>query len=484
MLFNSLTFFIFFPLVTLLYFLLPHKFRWVLLLAASCFFYMYFIPVYIFVLFFLIIIDYTAGIYLEKIQDKTKKKRLLAMSIIANVGVLAVFKYFNFFNDNLTGFTHLFGQQNPIPYLNIILPIGLSFHTFQAMSYTIEVYRGNYKAEKNLGIYALYVLFYPQLVAGPIERPQNLIPQFYEKHQFEYGRVAAGLKMMLWGFFKKLVIADRLSVFVDYYFNSPSEQNGFMLLLTAYFFSFQLYCDVSGYSDIAIGAAKVMGFRLMENFRVPFLAKSANEFWARWHISLTSWFRDYLYFPLGGNRTGKWRWFFNLFFVFLIVGFWHGANWTYIVWGGLQGLYLIASVMLTRVFEKLNLFSNKNKIITLLKILLTFHIVMPILGIIFRASNIHDAWHIYQNIFSMYKIDRLQDIMDPLYSLEKMKMRIFFTTLLLLIFIVFDKFMDDLVKQRKSIKSKGLSYLLFGLIFISIILFGYFGEIHFIYFQF
>src|ERR1035437_5555581 len=277
MLFNSIPFLIFFPVVTLLYFLLPHKFRWFLLLAASCFFYMFFKPEYILILAFTIVIDYFAGILLENEPDKRKRKKYLVMSIIANIGVLAFFKYYNFLNSNITGMALLFGAKNPIPYLSWLLPIGLSFHTFQAMSYTIEVYRGNQKAERHFGIYALYVMFYPQLVAGPIERPQNLLHQFREKYYYDYDRVLEGLKLMLWGLFKKIAIADRLAIYVNAVYNNPGQHNGKSFALATFFFAFQIYCDFSGYSDIAIGIAKVMGFKLMTNFNRPYFAVNISE---------------------------------------------------------------------------------------------------------------------------------------------------------------------------------------------------------------
>ncbi|OFZ56311.1 MAG: alginate O-acetyltransferase, partial [Bacteroidetes bacterium RIFCSPHIGHO2_02_FULL_44_7] len=319
MLFNSLQFLIFFPTVTTLYFILPHRFRWFLLLIASCIFYMAFIPAYILILLVTIVVDYIAGILIEKSQGK-KRKLYLLISIVANIGFLAFFKYYNFASTNLTELAQFLHWNYSVPVLSIILPIGLSFHTFQAMSYTIEVYRGKQVAERHFGIYALYVLFYPQLVAGPIERPQNLLHQFREEHSFDYRRVTDGLKLMLWGLFKKVVIADRAAVFVDTVFNSPGDFQGVSFIIAAALFSFQIYCDFSGYSDIAIGAAQVMGFKLMDNFNRPYFSKSIAEFWKRWHISLSTWFKDYLYIPLGGNRVGKPRWYFNLFFVFLLSG--------------------------------------------------------------------------------------------------------------------------------------------------------------------
>ncbi len=332
MLFNTVHFAIFFIIVTLLYFAVPHKYRWLLLLLSSCYFYMCFIPVYILILGFTIVVDYFAGIFLE-IKNTAKRKYFLIASLIANIGVLAVFKYYNFINENLTIILHGTGFHNPIPYLSILLPIGLSFHTFQAMSYTIEIYRGNLKAERHFGIYALYVMFYPQLVAGPIERPQNLIHQFYEKHIFDYQRITDGLKLMAWGLFKKVVIADRLAILVNQVYDNPTNYKGLPLIFATIFFSFQIFCDFSGYSDMAIGAAKVMGFKLMTNFNRPYSSKSISEFWKRWHISLSTWFRDYLYISFGGNRVSIPRWYFNLFFVFLVSGLWHGAKWTFVIWG-------------------------------------------------------------------------------------------------------------------------------------------------------
>jgi len=341
MLFNSWQFLIFFPVVTLLYYALPHRFRWFMLLLASCFFYCVLIPKYIFILFFLIAVDYTAGIYIEQAQGPWRK-RFLIMSIVANLSVLALFKYCNFFIINYDHLLHFWHIQLPeLDIWRIILPIGLSFHTFQSMSYTIEVYRGHQKAERHIGIYALYVMFYPQLVAGPIERPQHMLHQFYERHPFVWDNLWRGLRLMLWGLFKKAVIADRLDAYVATMFNHPDAYHPGNVALGAVFFAFIAYGDVSGYSDIAIGAARVMGFSLMNNFNRPYMSSNIAMFWRRWHISLSTWFRDYLYIPMGGNRVGVLRRNFNLLFTFAVSGFWHGANWTYIAWGTLHGVYVV-----------------------------------------------------------------------------------------------------------------------------------------------
>ncbi len=400
MLFNSLSFAFFFVIVTLLYYIFPHKNRWFLLLAASCYFYMAFVPIYVLILAFTIVIDYIAGIYIEKAQGK-QRKLLLVISLIANIGVLAVFKYYNFLNGNITFLAESFNLTNNIPYLQMLLPIGLSFHTFQAMSYTIEVYRGNQKAERHFGIYSLYVMFYPQLVAGPIERPQNILSQMHIKHEFSYLNMVEGLKQMVWGFFKKLVVADRLSIYVDTVFPNPELHNGSTVVISSVFFAIQIYCDFSGYSDIAIGAARTLGFNLMTNFRIPYFSKSISEFWSKWHISLSTWFRDYLYIPLGGNRVSTQKRYFNLFIVFMISGLWHGASWNFIIWGFLHGVYQVIGLMLKPLFSKFEDHLNK--------LALSFWFFVKGFGvfclvtfawIFFRAHTIDDAFLMIQNLKS------------------------------------------------------------------------------------
>jgi len=396
MLFNSIAFAFFFIIVTSLYFLLPQKHRWKLLLASSCYFYMAFVPIYIVILGFTIVVDYYAGIYIEKSEGR-RRKLFLICSLIANIGVLAIFKYYNFLNDNLTALLSSFGNTNPVPYLKILLPIGLSFHTFQAMSYTIEVYRGSQKAERHFGIYALYVMFYPQLVAGPIERPQNMLHQFYEKHEFEVSRVVDGLKQMLWGFFKKIVVADRLALYVDAVYNNPHQHSGASIIMATIFFSFQIYCDFSAYSDIALGSAKVMGITLMKNFTRPYFARNIQEFWSRWHISLSTWFRDYLYIPLGGNRVSKVKWYRNIFIVFLISGLWHGANWTYIIWGGLHGVYqVVESIGKARLKPIKN--EGLRRVSNFFKIIANF-VLVGIAWVFFRANTVNDAFYMIKSMF-------------------------------------------------------------------------------------
>ncbi len=476
MLFNSIQFCIFFVLVTTLYFILPHRYRWFLLLAASCYFYMAFVPIYILILGFTIIVDYFAGIYIEQSQGR-KRKLFLTTSLIANIGVLAIFKYYNFINDNITTLLHGMGWQNPVPYLSILLPVGLSFHTFQAMSYTIEVYRGHQAAERNFGIYSLYVMFYPQLVAGPIERPQNLLHQFYEEHEFDYQRVSDGLKQMLWGFFKKLVIADRLALYVNAAYSNPEQHTGITLLVATIFFAVQIYCDFSGYSDIAIGAAKVMGFKLMTNFNRPYFSKNIAEFWKRWHISLSTWFKDYLYISLGGNRVSVPRWYFNLFFVFLVSGLWHGANWTFIIWGALNGLYLVAALVAAPFWKKFNYITGldkRKKLHTFLQTGSTF-ILACFAWIFFRANTVSDAFLIIRKI-AAFK--------GPLFY-ENPSILVF--SLAGILFLAVAECKQEYFRNSFSIlgnRSFTVRNLAYAVLLLLIILFGVFDGGQFIYFQF
>jgi D-alanyl-lipoteichoic acid acyltransferase DltB (MBOAT superfamily) len=362
---------------------------------------MYFIPKYILILGITIVVDYLAGLLIEGAEGR-RRKLFLGWSLAANIGVLALYKYFNFFNENLSALADFLGWGYPIQNLSLILPVGLSFHTFQAMSYTIEVYRGHQKAERHFGIYALYVMFYPQLVAGPIERPQNLLHQFHETHYFDYQRVVSGLRLMAWGLFKKVVVADRLALFVNKVYLDPSRTEGPVLMLGTMFFAFQIFCDFSGYSDIAIGSARVMGFKLMRNFDSPYQAKSISEFWRRWHISLSTWFKDYLYIPLGGNRVSALRWYANMMIVFLVSGLWHGANWTYVIWGGLHGFFLVFGAatqkMRDQACQAIGL-SRLPRLHTSLKILTTFLLVC-VSWIFFRAPTLHDALGVCSHMFS------------------------------------------------------------------------------------
>lgn len=468
MLFNSIHFLLFFIIVTLSYFCLGWQGRWRLLLAASCYFYMIFKPIYILILFFTIVIDYLAGIWLEKTTDKTKKKLLLIVSLISNIGILAYFKYFNFLNENLSHLLNLVHVRNPISALEILLPIGLSFHTFQAMSYTIEVYRGNQKAEKHFGIYALYVMFYPQLVAGPIERPQNVLHQFHKFHAPDWEKVKSGLMMMAWGLFKKVVIADRLAMMVDFAYKSPGEKTGLTLLVATFFYTFQIYCDFSGYSEIALGSARVMGFELMENFNAPYFSTSIAEFWRRWHISLSTWFRDYLYIPLGGNRVSEWRIYVNQFIIFMVSGLWHGAKWTFVIWGCLHGIYLMVAIFRNKKMPFLQL--PKNSLGNSINLLTTFSLVM-FAWVFFRADGIHDALVVLKKIAT---ISFHQSLESPLNTVE-----MFFCFVLIGLLMLKEYRLLAIPTHNTK-----LFYGLFILLAVSIYALGVFNTNQFIYFQF
>lgn len=479
MLFNSLQFALFFPVVTALYFILPQRYRWFMLLVASCVFYAAFIPAYLLILFVLIAIDYAAGLMIERAAAGQKRYYLL-VSIVSTCLVLFVFKYYGFFNANLSRLAGLIHWNYPVPALNLILPIGLSFHTFQSLSYVIEVYRGKQKAEHHLGIYALYVMFYPQLVAGPIERPGHMLHQFYEHHRFDYQRVTDGLKLMAWGLFKKVVVADRLVYYVDAVYKHPSDQFGIALLTATFFFAFQIYCDFSGYSDIAVGAAKVMGFRLMQNFKRPYFAKSIGEFWQRWHISLSSWFRDYVYIPLGGNRVPFGRWEFNVIVTFLLSGLWHGANWTFVIWGMLHGLYYIAEsaarrsglAVSSRFFRAAGIFC-----------------LVGFAWIFFRASSLSDALCVIRRLPTgyVYMVNNLDNYRFFGLMLARQGLRPFLLAWLgiMVLSIV------ELIQRRGSIIARvrrlppAVRWALYYALIMSIVLFGAFDRNYqFIYFQF
>ena len=484
MLFNSIDFLFFFIVVTTAYFCLPHKYRWFLLLVSSCYFYMAFVPIYILILGFTIVIDYFAGIYIENAEGR-RRKLFLIFSLIANIGVLAVFKYYNFLNHNFSFLLHGFGLTNPILYLSILLPIGLSFHTFQAMSYTIEVYRGNQKAERHFGIYSLYVMFYPQLVAGPIERPQNLLHQFREKHDFDYDRVTSGLRLMAWGLFKKVVIADRLAIVVDSVYNNPQQHNSLSLVIATVFFSFQIFCDFSGYSDMAIGAARIMGFKLMTNFNKPYQSKSIHEFWKRWHISLSSWFKDYLYISIGGNRVTIPRWYLNLFIVFLISGLWHGANWTFVIWGALHGFYLVFSLITKDFRKKINKMFFLDKIL-FLPALTTFGLV-AFAWIFFRADNVYTAIYISKHIFTgipeiINKLVAHQSVFEYV-GVEKSDLVL---SVLLILFLEIVHYVQS-KKSISEILTQQPTYIrwavYYGLV-LAIVFWGVYENRQFIYFQF
>lgn len=489
MLFNSFEFLcVFFPLVTGLYFVLPHRWRWVLLLVASCWFYMAFVPAYILILAFTIAVDYYAAIWIERNQGR-RRLLLLWASILANTSVLAFFKYYDFLNDSLAAVIGGLGFHYGAPDLGIILPIGLSFHTFQSLSYTIEVYRGHQKAERHPGHFALYVMFFPQLVSGPIERPAGLLRQitsavrgFGIRSGFDVDRIAAGLKLMLWGFFKKLVIADRCAVLVEQVFADPSSQGSLGIILGCYLFGIQIYCDFSGYTDIARGVAKVMGFHLMLNFRTPFRSGSISEFWQRWHISLSTWFRDYLYIPLGGNRVVRWRWYYNLMVVFLVSGLWHGADWTYVIWGGLHGLFFVLAIVFAPLMARFTAgigLDARPGLKRALNVFITFQLV-SFSWIFFRAESFPDAITLCQRLFTTPLA--WNDVWAVAHAVPRSAFGV--TLVMATLFMLVDPRYDAWATEAAPLPRNLWGRLAFPALLACILLFGYFGATTFIYFQF
>ena len=469
MLFNSLHFLFFLPVVVILYYLLSYKYRWILIFIASCYFYMALIPSYILVLFFLIGVDYIAAIKIEQLKGKSRKAVLVA-SLIANIGLLAFFKYFNFFNEQVTlalSFIHI---ANPVSNLSVLLPIGLSFHTFQSMAYTIEVYRGNQKAERHLGYFANYVLFFPQMVAGPIERYSRLGNQLKANHNFSYENFSAGFRLILFGMFTKIAVADNLAPVVNSIYENPQNYNSLSIFIAIVFFSFQIYADFYGYSLIAMGAAKLMGINLMENFKTPYLAKNINEFWKRWHISLTSWFRDYLYTPLGGSRVKFPRWIFNILLVFVLSGLWHGASWTFIIWGALHGLGYLIENILNKIF-KINT-ESKNILFNTLRMVKTF-LFVSFAWIFFRAESFIKAKLIFKallrntaNTFETFTVDH------KIWTL-------------LLLFILFDLLIFNYrIDNWMGKKPIYLRWSIYAVLIFAVMALGGIENTPFIYFQF
>lgn len=398
MLFNSLQYLFFLPIVVVVYFLVAHRHRWAFLLAASYYFYMCWKIEYLFLIMGSTLSVYAAAIIIEKYEKTLIKRWSMLIAALLNLGMLFVFKYYNFFNDSLRALLNHFNVFYDSPAFKLLLPVGISFYTFQAVGYLVDVYRGERKAERHLGLFAVFVAFFPQLVAGPIERSRNLLPQFYEKHEFDYHRVADGLKLIAWGLFKKIVIADRIAVYVDQVFTYPDQYVGGPALLASLFFTIQVYCDFSGYSDIAIGSAQILGFRLMKNFDRPYHAKSVSEFWRRWHISLSTWLRDYIYNPvlIGTRNWGQPAIVFSLFVTFLACGLWHGAYWTFIIFGLLHGMVLSLEAVTKKRRKKLKkivpplIYDSASMVLTFAFVCMTF--------IFFRSSTVSDAFLVMKNI--------------------------------------------------------------------------------------
>lgn len=396
MLFNSLDFAIFLPIVFVLYWFVTQrdlKFQNLLIVVASYVFYGWWDWRFLTLIAFSTLVDYGIGVLLQKETKVSKRKVYLWTSIIVNIGLLGFFKYYNFFVDNFTSAFRFFGQEIQPNTLNIILPVGISFYTFQTLSYTIDVYRRKLEPTKDVVAFAAFVSFFPQLVAGPIERATHLLPQFYTRRQFHYSKAVDGLRQILWGLFKKIVIADNCAQFANTIFDDASAYSGSTLLLGAVFFAFQIYGDFSGYSDIAIGTSRLFGFDLKQNFAFPYFSRDIAEFWRRWHISLSTWFRDYVYIPLGGSRGTKWMQVRNVFIIFIVSGFWHGANWTFIVWGILNAIYFLPLLLTQKNRVHTNTVAENSKFPNfkeLIAMLITF-LATVIAWIFFRSNTVTDA---------------------------------------------------------------------------------------------
>lgn len=503
MVFNSINFLLFFPIILIVYFLIPAKIRYIWLLIASYFFYMSWNPMYSVLIMISTLITYIGGRGLEKIKHRTaiegrqlptKNMGLILFAIIAcNMGILVYFKYSNFLIDTINYLlVHL--HMEAVPHFDILLPVGISFYTFQALGYIIDVYRGEVEAEKNLLKYALFVSFFPQLVAGPIERSKNLLFQIKDEpnHKlWDYERITIGFVTMLWGYFIKVVIADRVAVLVNYVFEHYEMLGTVELSIGAIAFALQIFCDFAGYSTIAIGAARVLGFTLMENFDTPYFAQSVAEFWRRWHISLSTWFRDYVYIPLGGNRCSKLKKYRNLLITFTVSGLWHGANWTYVVWGLLHGIYQIIERELALLVGKINLKckTKENSFgYKFFKVMITF-IAVDFAWIFFRADNLHQAWHYITRLFTYRDWWTLFDQSLYQLGLDMTEMHIL-TISILILFVV------ELLQYKRGmgiaewLSAQWIVFrwaIIFAGIF-GILIWGYYGpgydSAQFIYFQF
>lgn len=495
MIFNSVDFLIFFPIVTFIYFIIPHRFRWFWLLISSYYFYMCWNPKYAILIAASIIITYLSGLLIDKanqIRDEKKsiglKKLWVFMSFAINLGILFIFKYANFFNGIIKSIFSWLNITVNIPTFNFLLPVGISFYTFQALSYTMDVYRKDVRAERNLGKYALFVSFFPQLVAGPIEKSKNLLYQFDEKHSFDYDRAKNGLLLMIWGFFQKVLVADRLAILVDNVYNNPNGHKGFEIITATIFFAFQIYCDFGSYSDIARGAAEVMGFRLSKNFERPYFSKSIKEFWRRWHITLSAWFKDYLYIPLGGSRCSKLRNYFNIMVVFLISGLWHGADMSFVIWGGLHGAFQVIGDILKPLKEKLRrVFKIKTDVFSykLLQVVITF-ILVDFAWIFFRANSYSDAKILIKNM--MY-FNPWIFIDNSIYNLG-LDSKEFLVAIIGIIVVLAVNMMQRNKSLRIQLSRQNTSFrwVMYLIAVLSILIFGMYGPDYsaqqFIYFQF
>lgn len=498
MLFNSIQFLIFFPIVLLVYFVLPAKVRYLWLLAASYYFYMCWNAKYAILIMLSTVITYLSGLLLEKAKkSKLKKERaakrkklIVAASVFLNLAILFYFKYFNFASDLLEKVFHSINIQLNMPVVDVLLPVGISFYTFQALSYTMDVYRNEISAEKNVFRYALFVSFFPQLVAGPIERSKNLLKQLAEPQKFDFANLREGTLLMIWGYFQKLVIADRIAIFVDTVYGDFNRYGGWYLIVATVLFAVQIYCDFSGYSTIAMGTAKILGIQLMENFDAPYLSSSVAMFWRRWHISLTSWFKDYLYIPLGGSRKGTIRKYGNKLIVFLVSGLWHGASLSFVAWGGLNGIYQVMEEIIApfrhKAMKRMGLKENL-LCYRLLRACITF-ILVDFCWIFFRANRLMDALQIIKQMVTIKNQWILFD--GSLYNCGLGLSEFWLMLFSIMVLLISDLCKHKGVVIRKIIMNQDgwFRYILIAVSITIVMVFGKYGPAYdsanFIYFQF
>ena len=490
MLFNSIDFVIFFPLVVATFFLAPQRFQWMFLLAASYFFYAYWNVYYLLLIVFTTGSSYWFAILVGRTSERSRRKLYLVCCLALNLLILLVFKYYNFFADSANLLLSRLGSTSELGMLNVLLPVGISFYTFQTFSYLIDVYRGQKEVEKHLGIYALYVVFFPQLVAGPIERSVRLMPQFHETKMFSWDRLMSGLEMIIWGFFLKLVIADRVAGYVSAIYTDPGRFSGGHYILSTVLFAYQIFGDFAGYSSIAIGTARILGFELMTNFRRPYWAHSMGEFWSRWHISLSTWFRDYVYIPMGGNRVSLFRHFLNLLAVFLLSGLWHGANWTFVVWGGIHGILLIFETMVAKLWKRRTPCELPELQSTLLGGVRRAYVIFAVCvtWVFFKANTIEDAFYILGHLFSglQLSVDYAGRLIVP-FTGDNTAVAAFLCTIGFIFLLEGVHFVQEkkvgailnLWESSPIFRASGL-----GILALIILLFGDFSSGRFIYFQF
>lgn len=402
MIYNSLEFIIFVTFLLGVWAVFPKQYKWTPLLVGSYGFYGYWKVQYPFILLLCTVVTYYSALWIYKLQSKRYRKRILFLCICFNLGLLAGFKYLNFISSSLNGLFVLTDSNYSLPYINILFPVGISFYAFQSVSYIVDIYKNKVKPETHFGYFALYLAFFPKLISGPIERAERLLPQLKNDDPIKLTNIYSGLTLFVWGLFKKIVIADRLSIYVDMVFNSPQEYWGKSLIFASYLYTIQIYCDFSGYTDMAMGCSRLFGIELTQNFKFPYFASSVTTFWRRWHISLTIWFRDYLYIPLGGNRVSNSRWKFNIMVVFLLSGLWHGASWTFIIWGGLHGLFLLVERQ-TGAFREIlyDIIGIKGVLLKACQMFVTFNLV-SFAWIFFRANSVSDAFYMVSHLF--YKL--------------------------------------------------------------------------------